>query len=464
MVSCRFAPSPTGHLHLGSMRTSLFNWAFARHNKGTFLLRIEDTDRIRSSAEYEQSIIDSLAWLNMKPDGKVVYQSKRGKLYQSLAMQLLEEKKAYRCYATPEELEIMRKEQEARGEKPMYDRRWRDRTDHPKDKPCCIRFATPISGVCEIDDLVRGKVRMDNQELDDPVILREDGSVTYNFAAAVDDGEMSITHVIRGEDHLTNTVRQVHIHNALGNAVPSFAHLPLILGRSMAADGTPKLDEKGNPIFERLSKRNLAIDVNHYRDEGYLPDAMVNYLSQLGWTHPSTEVYGPDELVSEFAITKVNKSAARFDPERLRWINWQHMRKADPTMLAKMAGVKASPQAVGMATEKAHTLVELKEELSWVKRPKLVDKDLLGHLGKDNRDAFIELCALIGKMDGVDASTLKKLIKDCCKRHGLGFAKLGMPLRVALTGKEQSPDIAEIAEVLGAKECRARLDEALARI
>ena len=458
MVSCRFAPSPTGLLHVGGARTALFNWAFARHAGGQFRLRIEDTDKARSTKENEESIIDALKWLDIEPDGEIVRQSARSDLYAKEAQRLMEEGRAYRCYASPQELEELRQAQEARGQKPMYDRRWRDRTDHPQGKEHCLRFATPLEGACVIDDLVRGEVTVANSELDDPVIIRADGSATYNFAAATDDGEMGITHVIRGEDHLTNTIRQVHIHEALGNDIPKFAHLAMILGRKVGDDGIEVNDELGEPVYEKMSKRNMAADMDHYRKEGFLPEAMVNYLAQLGWTQPGAEVYGPVDLTREFDITKVNNSAARFDIERLRWINWQHMRLAQLERLGDIAGLDAPSRAIEIAREKAHTIKELREELQWLSEPGMpTDPTLAGHLVDDNRQAFLDLCSSISNLDSIDGAAVKELIKGSCKKNGLKFPKLGMPLRVALTGREQSPDIGEVVDILGRDECKKRL-------
>lgn len=458
MAVCRFAPSPTGLLHVGGARTALFNWAFARHEGGRFLLRMEDTDRERSSAANERSIVDALAWLGLEPDGETVRQSERGELYRACADRLLGEGLAYRCYATPGELDALRREQEARGQKPMYDRRWRGRTDRPEGKGHCLRFATPLDGSFELDDAVCGRVTVANSELDDPVILRADGSATYNFAAAVDDGEMGITHVIRGEDHLTNTVRQAHIHAALGNALPRFAHLPLILGRKVAEDGTEAVNEQGEPAYERLSKRNMAVDVEHYRKEGFLPGAMVNYLAQLGWTQPDAEVYMPEDLAREFELSRVNRSAARFDIERLLWINREHMRLAGPERLAELAETGAPARAVEIACEKSRTLNELRDELQWLDEPSGTMPELLaGQLGEDNLEAFIELCEAVSGLGAPDAKAVKTLVRDACKASGLKFPRLGMPLRVALTGRLQSPDIGDVAEILGADECRKRL-------
>ena len=457
MAVCRFAPSPTGRLHLGGARTALFNWAWARHSGGTFLLRIEDTDRQRSLPEHEEAIIAALDWLGLERDGPAVRQSERAELYRAAAERLVEEGKAYRCYATAAELDELRAQQEKQGLKPQYDRRWRGRSDWPATGDYCLRFATPTEGDCAISDLIRGNVSVANKEFDDPVILRADGSATYNFAAVVDDGEMGVTDVIRGEDHLTNTLRQVHIHRALGQEIPRFAHLPLILGRRLDENGEPATLESGEPAYERLSKRNMAVDVDHYRREGFIAPAMVNYLAQLGWTQPGQEVYTPSELAGAFELGKVNKSAARFDLERLQWINQQHLRNLPPAEVAKLAEIEASAAAIEIGMEKARTLVELREELSWLQPPEGLEPTLQGQLGDDNREAFAALVERLGKLADFSQGAIKQEIKDCCKEHGLKFPRLGMPMRVALTGKTKSPDVALVATILGADVCRERM-------
>ena len=456
-VICRFAPSPTGLLHVGGARTALFNWAFARHHRGKFLLRIEDTDRQRSSVANEQAIHEALDWLGCVPDGEVIRQSERNDLYRKYALRLLEEGIAYRCYATDAELAQLRSEQEARKEKPRYDRRWRERRDYPSGNPYCLRFATPLEGDCQIDDMIRGIITSANNELDDLVIMREDGTPTYNFAAAVDDQQMGITHVIRGEDHVTNTLRQVHIHQALGGAVPQFAHLPLILGCKYDEQGNPLRNEAGELVYERLSKRNYAVDIDQYRHQGFLPVAMINYLAQLGWTQPDNEIYKPDELIAAFDITRINRSAARFDMDRLRWVNQQHMRNMPPARLAKLAGVDGPDEAIVIACEKAHTLPELVSELQWLRKPEQYTELLAKHLDSDNVDAFAELCQQLIEDKNHSAVNVKKLVKEQCRRRQLKFPCLGMPLRIVLTGMDRTPDIAKVADLLGYEENRARL-------
>ena len=460
MTVCRFAPSPTGKLHVGGARTALFNWAFARHTKGQFLVRIEDTDKERSTQENEKAILDALAWLGLNVDDQPLRQSERQGRYTQAAHQLLEDDKAYRCYATEQELYEMREKQKQEGIKPHYDRRWRDRSDHPQGQPFCMRFKTQLEGHSEIDDMIRGKVTVANSEFDDPVILRTDGTATYNFAAVVDDMAMSITHVIRGEDHLTNTMRQAGIYFAFGKPVPSFAHLPMILGATKDAQGNLVKTASGEQAYERLSKRNAVVDIDHYRGD-FLPEAMINYLAQLGWTQPDKEIYSPQELIESFDISKVNRSAARFDLTRMEWVNQQHMRLLDPAQLGRLAGIEAPAEAITLAIEKASTISQLTEELEWLKEPEELEATLLGKLDDGNRDAFAKLCHSISQLGEIETSSLKSLIKDACKDSGLKFARLGMPLRVALTGKTSTPDVAEVAQILGGDECKKRLTKAL---
>ena len=464
MVVCRFAPSPTGRLHIGGARTALFNWAWARHNQGKFLLRIEDTDRQRSLPEHEKAIIEAMDWLGLDLDGEIIRQSERDKIYQAAIERLMEEGKVYRCYTTPEELDKLRQEQMQRGEKPKYDRRWRDKTekDWPQGESYCLRFATPVDGACAIEDAIRGTVSVANKEFDDPVIWRADGSPTYNLAAVVDDGEMGITDVIRGDDHLTNTMRQVHIHEALGQKVPRFAHLPLILGRRLDEKGEPVKLDNGEWAYERLSKRNMAVDVNDYRDDGFMREAMVNYLAQLGWTQPGQEIYNAEELIAAFDIGKVHKSAARFDLERLLWINQQHLRAMPVEQVAdQVSELKASPEAIAIGLEKARTLKELRSELFWLQPPAAIEPTLQGHLGAANRAAFLDLAEKLKELPDFNPDAIKQVIKACCSEHGLKFPKLGMPLRVSLTGRDKSPDVAVVASILGQEACRKRLDNVL---
>ena len=319
-VKTRFAPSPTGYLHIGGVRTALFCWLYARRHGGQFLLRIEDTDRERSTRESIDAILDGMRWVGLDWDEGPIYQTDRFARYAELLQQMLSDDLAYHCYCSPQELETMRAEQQARGEKPRYDGRCRARTEPREGVRPVVRFKTPASGEVVIEDLVRGRVTYSNADLDDLVIMRSNGTPTYHFGVVVDDADMGITHVIRGDDHLNNTPRQINIIEALGFARPQYAHLPMILGE----DGS------------RLSKRHGAVSVLEYRDQGYLPDALLNYLVRLGWSHGDQEVFSQQEMIDLFDLADVNASASRFDPEKLAWLNQQYIIRAPADRLARM--------------------------------------------------------------------------------------------------------------------------------
>ena len=336
MVRTRFAPSPTGYLHIGGARTALFCWAYAKKLGGAFVLRIEDTDRERSTQESVQAILDAMAWLGLAYEGPYSQMDRLAR-YREVADRLIREGNAYHCYATKEELDQLREQQRARGEKPRYDGRWRPENARkaglipPPGAQPVVRFRNPDGGVVTFNDLVKGEITVANSELDDLVLLRADGIPTYNFGVVVDDIDMDITHVIRGDDHVNNTPRQINIYRALAARLPQFAHLPMILGQ----DG------------ERLSKRHGAVSVMQYRDEGYLPEALVNYLARLGWSHGDEEVFSREQLVEWFDLEHVSKSPARFDPEKLAWLNGQYLKRADGARLAELAG-RSSPRTVAI--------------------------------------------------------------------------------------------------------------------
>src|SRR5690606_35134501 len=322
MVKTRFAPSPTGYLHIGGARTALFSWAFARKQGGKFILRIEDTDLERSTQQSVQAILDGMAWLGLDYDEGPYYQMQRLSRYQEVAEQLLAQNLAYRCYASKEELDVLREQQRMAGLKPRYDGRWRDSKQTPPAgvKPV-VRLKTPREGYVVFDDLVKGKITVANQELDDLVIMRSDGTPTYNFGVVLDDLDMGVTHVIRGDDHVNNTPRQINILKALGATIPQYAHVPMILG----ADG------------ERLSKRHGAVSVTHYRDLGYLPEALVNYLARLGWSHGDEEIFSQEQLVEWFDLATINRAPAKFNPEKLAWLNQHYLKIADDVRLVELA-------------------------------------------------------------------------------------------------------------------------------
>ena len=427
-------------------------------------MRIEDTDQQRSTREHEAAILASLSWLGLDPDRAPIRQSERYDLYRAQVERLLAAGSAYRCFASRAELDELRAAQIQRGEKPRYDRRWRDRQPQSIDRPHTVRFATPQTGTVSIDDVIRGQLTVANAELDDPVILREDQSPTYNFACAVDDADLGISHVIRGEDHITNSLCQAHIHAALGKKMPLCAHLPLILAPKTNPAGELVLSDQGKPIFERMSKRAAAASIDSYRDQGFLAVAVVNYLAQMGWTHPAPgrEVFQPATLVAEFDLSRVHKSAARFDIERLRWLNQQHLRVLPAAEISALTNLAVPAGAIAMALEKARTLTELKDELAFFSH---LDSGLsmTAYVAEDNREALPQLLAKLAALTTFGPQEVKMAITEQSRASKLGFARLGMPLRVALTGRKRTPDVSRIAAFLGQAETLARLSRALER-
>jgi glutamyl-tRNA synthetase len=459
----RFAPSPTGHLHIGGARTALFNWLFARSLGGEFILRIEDTDRSRSTDEYIHSILDGMAWLGLDWDEGPYRQTDRLEIYKKYIDRLLSEGMAYRCYCTAGELDERRKEAQKKGLQPRYDRRCRNLKAPPKGREPSVRFKTPLEGRVELDDLVKGAVSYENSQLDDLIIMRSDGTPTYNLVVVVDDVEMGITHVIRGDDHLNNTPRQTHIYRALGHETPVFAHLPMILG----------------PDKARLSKRHGATSVTAYRDEGYLPEALLNYLVRLGWSHGDREVFSKDELIGLFSFKNVGKSAAVFNPEKLLWLNSEYIKSTPPLALAERVrpfliedgtiteDTELEPEWIARAiktlVERAKTLRELAGSLKYYileyveleprAREKFINEKTLPCL-KDVRDAFEAL-------DGFTHEGLERAFKSVMEKHGLKLGKVAQPVRVSMTGKTESPGIFEVLEVVGREKALKRLDRAI---
>lgn len=364
-VRVRFAPSPTGHLHVGGARTALFNWLFARHNKGTFIIRIEDTDRTRSTDEYIDSILEGMKWLALDWDEGPYRQTERFDVYRLYCEKLLKEGNAYHCYCTPEELEQRRQDALAQGQSPKYDGRCRHLQEPVPGRTPAVRFRMPQEGETVVEDMIKGTAVFENTHLDDLIIMRSDGTPTYNFTVVVDDVDMKITHVIRGDDHLNNTPKQIHIYRALGYGIPSFAHLPMILGSDKA----------------RLSKRHGATSVIAYRDSGYLPDALVNYLVRLGWSYGDQEVFSREELISHFSFENVGKSSAVFNPEKLLWLNSQYIMNSSPEKLSTLVApflirehiieegqdmdTQWLSRAVNTLRERAKTLTELADSLRY---------------------------------------------------------------------------------------------------
>ncbi len=459
-VVTRFAPSPTGFLHIGGARTALFNWLFTRHHGGRFLLRIEDTDRKRSTPEAIAAILDGLNWLELQWDGEVVYQSARAARHAEVARQLLADDKAYRCYCAPEELEQMRQAARTEGRAMLYDGRWRDRdpAEAPPGVDPVIRFKAPRGDETRIDDLVQGPVTVADDQLDDMVILRADGTPTYMLSVVVDDHDMGVTHAIRGDDHLTNAFRQYQLYKALDWIVPAFAHIPLIHG----SDGA------------KLSKRHGALGVEAYRDMGYLPEALRNYLLRLGWAHGDDEIISTEQAVEWFTLEAVGKGAARFDFAKLDHLNGHYLRQADPARLVALAGERLEEMlgrplgetgrvrlAAGMPglSARAVSLKELAENAAFYVREmplpltdkarKLLLPDAVARLGRLREE-------LTGVQDWSEAG-LEDSIRSFADREGVKLGQVAQPLRAMLTGSTTSPGIFEVMAVLGPDECLRRL-------
>jgi glutamyl-tRNA synthetase len=458
MVRTRFAPSPTGYLHIGGARTALFCWAYAHRHGGTFILRIEDTDRERSTIESEQAILESMEWLGMEYEGPY-YQMDRLERYRAVAEQLINQGDAYHDYASREELETLREQQMVRGEKPRYDGRWRPENaarlglTRPEGVAAVVRFRNPDDGEVTFDDLVKGPITVANAELDDLVLLRADGVPTYNFGVVVDDIDMNITHVIRGDDHVNNTPRQINIYKALGAALPHFAHVPMILG----SDG------------KRLSKRHGAVSVTQYRDEGYLPEALVNYLARLGWSHGDEEKFSREQLVEWFDLRHISRSPARFDPEKLAWLNAQYMKETPDTQLAALArpilaaegcDIENGPpleQVVALLKERASTLKALAESAVYFYRAIEPEAGLRAqHVTNEVMPALLELQRSFGEIPWARA-TINDALKSVVGAHKLKLPKVAMPLRVLVSGTTHTPSIDATLELIGREQVLARL-------
>jgi|KBSSwiStaDraftv2_1062776.scaffolds.fasta_scaffold02852_14 glutamyl-tRNA synthetase len=451
-VRTRFAPSPTGYLHIGGARTALFSWAYARHHGGKFVLRIEDTDLERSTADSVQAILDGMRWLGLDWDEGPFFQMKRLARYREVAEALVAAGHAYRDYMPKQELDALRTEQAARGEKPRYDRAIGQK--YRGEGPAPIRFKTPQEGEVGWNDLVKGPISFPNAELDDLVLLRADGVPTYNFGVVVDDLDMDITHVIRGDDHVNNTPRQIHIFKALQRELPAFGHVPMILG----ADG------------ERLSKRHGATSVMEYASLGYLPEALVNYLARLGWSHGDAEIFSRDELVQWFDLARVSRSPAQFNPEKLAWINQQYLKEASDARLALLVEPelrkRGAQLAGGAPLEKVVAL--LKERASSI--PQLADEAMLFYAvdvdpGKPDWDSDVEkaLRMLKAKLTSVpwERSAIGEAIKEAVKSNGLKMPQLAMPLRRLVTGRTQTPSIDAVLELIGRETVLLRLSRHL---
>ena len=458
-VRTRFAPSPTGMLHIGGVRTALFCWLYARRNSGTFILRVEDTDRERSTEEAVQVILDGMEWLGLKPDEGPYYQTRRMDRYREVIEQLLRESKAYRCYCTKEELEALRAEQMARKEKPRYDGRWRDRTDSRPGVDPVIRFKNPLEGEVVVDDVIHGRVVFDNRELDDLIIARADGSPTYNFCVVVDDMDMKVTDVIRGDDHLNNTPRQINMLRALDATPPVYAHVPMILG----------------PDGAKLSKRHGAVSVLQYREEGYLPEALLNYLVRLGWSHGDQEVFTLEEMAQLFDIKDVNKSASAFNPDKLLWLNQQHMMRAplyDLALQLKWQLERLEVQAkdlkqlegiVAAQRERAKTLKEMAQASLFFFREfeQYDEKAARKNLSAESRPLLTMARERLVQLTPWTAPGVHAVLEDICTSTGVGLGKVAQPLRVAVSGGAVSPPIDATVALLGREATIGRIDRAL---
>ncbi|MBC3936981.1 glutamate--tRNA ligase [Undibacterium sp. CY7W] len=457
-VRTRFAPSPTGYLHIGGARTALFSWAFARHHGGTFVLRIEDTDLERSTPEAVQAILDGMSWLGLAHDEGPFYQMQRMDRYRAVLADMLAQGTAYYCYSSPEEVEAMRERQRAAGDKPRYDGTWRPEAGKtlppvPADCKPVIRFKNPLDGDVSWNDVVKGTITISNKELDDLVIARPDGTPTYNFCVAIDDWDMQITHVIRGDDHVNNTPRQINILNALGANLPQYGHVPMILG----------------PDGQKLSKRRNAVSVTDYADKGYLPESMLNYLARLGWSHGDDEIFSMEQMCSWFDLTHLSGSAAQFNPEKLDWINNHYIKAAEnarlaelirPSMLAAGAEFAGAPDlaaVIALFKERANTTVTLAESAMLFYRQPAPEAALLQqHLTDAVRPALQQYAELL-KTVAWDKAAISAALKTVLAEHGLKMPQLAMPLRLLLTGQLQTPSIDAVIDLFGRETVAARL-------
>ncbi|MBT1073270.1 glutamate--tRNA ligase [Pelotalea chapellei] len=458
-IRVRFAPSPTGYLHVGGARTALFNWLLARKTGGTFILRIEDTDVERSTQESVDAILQGMEWLGLDWDEGPFFQSSNFPLYKQYVQQLLDDGKAYRCYCTVEELDAKREQAMKEGRKPKYDGTCRDRDTAPVDRPFVVRFRAPHEGATSFDDQIKGVISFPNEELDDLIIQRSDGTPTYNFCVVIDDAIMKITTVIRGDDHVNNTPRQVQLYEALGFPVPQFAHVPMILGSDKA----------------RLSKRHGATSVIAYRDMGFLPEALTNYLVRLGWSHGDDEIFSREEMVAKFDIANVGRSASVFSPDKLLWLNAHYIKTGDPQRLAELltpflkergvdpaAGGPALASAITTLQERARTMIEMADAaLFYYIAPVTYDEAGMAKFGQEHLLAVYS--AVITKLATSTAATAAEydlLFKEICTEQSWKMPQVGQPVRIALSGSTQAPGIGEIIATLGREETLQRMEDA----
>jgi len=460
-VRTRFAPSPTGYLHVGGARTALFSWLHARKHGGRFILRIEDTDLERSTSESINAILEGMTWLGLEYDEGPFYQTDRFERYNEVIQELLYKGLAYRCNCAKERLESLREGQMQRREKPRYDGHCRDRRVSP-DEPHVVRFRNPLHGIVVVDDIIRGKVVYQNEELDDLVLRRTDGAPTYNLSVVVDDSDMKITHVIRGDDHLNNTPRQINILRAMGNEPPMYAHVPMILGD----DGS------------RLSKRHGAVSVMEYRKQGVLPEALLNYLVRLGWSHGDQEVFSLDDMIELFDIANVNRAASAFNTEKLLWLNQHYIKNDDPARIARLLspfmgdiGIDPAPyppliDVVRAQQERAKTLVEMAQISAFFYRDfdDYEESAASKHLKPAAREPLENVRQALSALADWQPEGLHQAVADVATRLGLGLGKVAQPLRVAVAGRAASPGIDITLHLVGREACLRRIDRALQHI
>lgn len=454
----RFAPSPTGYLHVGGARTALFNWLLAKKQGGTFILRIEDTDVERSTKESVDAILEGMKWLGLEWDEGPFYQSDSFPLYKEYVQKLLDAGKAYKCYCTSEELDAKRNLAMQEGRKPKYDGTCRAMTEQPDGRPYVVRFRAPQGGVTAFDDLIKGTITFPNEELDDLIIQRTDGTPTYNFCVVIDDATMRITTVIRGDDHVNNTPRQIQLYEALGFPVPQFAHVPMILGSDKA----------------RLSKRHGATSVIAYRDMGYLPEALLNYLVRLGWSSGDDEIFSREEMIQKFDIGNVGRSASVFNTEKLNWLNAHYIKNSDPERLAALllphlsareVTTLGGPDLVAVVRtlqERAQTLEEMAERAIFYYNPPVsYDEAALAKFDKEQLLAvFSAVAGKLASAPAADITGIDALFKEVCTENGWKMGQVGQPTRIALSGGTQAPGIGEIVVTLGVEESIRRIRRA----
>jgi len=460
-IKTRFAPSPTGYLHIGGARTALFSWLFARHHGGKFVLRIEDTDRERSTQESVDAILCGMEWLGMDYDEGPYYQTQRFDRYQEVITQLLDEGKAYRCYCTKDELDALRAEQQKNKQKPRYDGRYRDYSGPiPSGIEPVIRFKNPLEGEVVINDQVLGQVVINNRELDDLIIARSDGTPTYNLTVVVDDLDMGISHVIRGDDHINNTPRQINLLHAIGGEIPIYAHLPMILGN----DG------------KRMSKRHGAVSVSAYAEEGYLPDALLNYLVRLGWSHKDQEIFSIDEMISLFSLENVNKSAAAFDLDKLQWLNQHYIKHSDDHSVAAWLSQAFTRKNIihensqkltkvaNLQKDRFTTINELTEKSEYFfldELPAYDESSVKKHFKSATADLLTEICTGFQQINDWKAENIQSVIDQYIESSGLKLGKVAPPIRIAATGSTNSPSIDITLELIGQSLVIKRLQAAI---